>query len=69
MKQFAVVSERGTRGYEAFVPGLPGGVATGRTHDLAGRRIREAIGLRLTATLKALPPVPAPNSWTGAVGV
>lgn len=69
MKRYAVVFERAARGYAAFVPDLPGCVATGRTRELVERRIREAIELHLAGMLEARLPVPEPSSWTGAVEV
>ena len=67
MKQHAVVFERAARGYAAFVPDLPGCVATGRTSELVERRIREAIELHRAGMREAGLRVPEPSTWTGAV--
>lgn len=69
MKRYAVVFERAVRGYAAFVPDLPGCVATGRTRELVERRIREAIELHLAAMRAAQLAIPEPSAWTGAVEV
>ncbi|MBF8290382.1 MAG: hypothetical protein HW391_1350 [Chloroflexi bacterium] len=69
MKRYAVVFERAAHGYAAFVPDLPGCVATGRTRELVERRIRGAIELHLAGMRAARIPVPDPSSWTGAVEV
>ena len=45
--RYAVVVEKAEGNYSAYVPDLPGCVATGATPDEAGRRIREAIRLHL----------------------
>jgi predicted RNase H-like HicB family nuclease len=69
VKRFVVVFERAPRGYAAFVPDLPGCVATGRTRELVERRIREAIELHLDGMRTAHLPVPEPSSWAEAVEV
>lgn len=47
--KYAVVYEQAPRNWTAYVPDLPGCVATGRTRADVQRRIREAIGLHLDA--------------------
>jgi predicted RNase H-like HicB family nuclease len=69
MKRYAVVFERAPRGFGAFVPDLPGCVATGRTREVVERRIREAIELHLAGMQAARLPIPEPSAWTGAVEV
>ena len=45
--KYAVVYEEAPHNWAAYVPDLPGCVATGRTRAEVQRRIREAIGLHL----------------------
>lgn len=47
--KYAVVYEEAPHNWAAYVPDLPGCVATGRTRTEVQRRIREAIGLHLEA--------------------
>jgi predicted RNase H-like HicB family nuclease len=47
--KYAVVYEQAPHNWAAYVPDLPGCVATGRTRAVVQRRIREAIGLHLDA--------------------
>lgn len=47
--KYAVVYEQAPRNWAAYVPDLPGCIATGRTRTEVQRRIREAIGLHLAA--------------------
>jgi predicted RNase H-like HicB family nuclease len=47
--KYAVVYEEAPHNWAAYVPDLPGCVATGRTRAEVQRRIREAIGLHLDA--------------------
>jgi predicted RNase H-like HicB family nuclease len=46
--RYAIVVERGVNNYSAYVPDLPGCVATGATVEETERLIREAIELHLT---------------------
>ena len=45
--RYAVVIEKAKSNYSAYVPDLPGCVATGRTADAAEKNIRAAIRLHL----------------------
>lgn len=47
--KYAVVYEQALHNWAAYVPDLPGCVATGHTRADVQRRIREAIGLHLDA--------------------
>jgi predicted RNase H-like HicB family nuclease len=47
--KYAVVYEQAPHNWAAYVPDLPGCVATGRTRAEVQRRIREAIALHLEA--------------------
>ena len=49
---FDVVLEKGPCNWSAFVPSLPGCVATGATDDEVKRVLQEAIGLHLSALRK-----------------
>ena len=47
--KYAVVYEQAPRNWAAYVPDLPGCIATGRTRTEVQHRIREAFGLHLDA--------------------
>jgi predicted RNase H-like HicB family nuclease len=47
MKQYTVIYESGQRNWSAYVPDLPGCIATGKTRPLAEQQIREAIELHI----------------------
>ena len=65
--RYVVVYERTRRNYSAYVPDLPGCVATGRTRAEVERRIREAIRLQIDGLRDADQPVPEPSPWTETV--
>jgi predicted RNase H-like HicB family nuclease len=62
MKKYAIVVERAERNYAAYVPDLPGCVATGATVEEAEALLREAIEVHVTGLREDGLPVPAPSS-------
>lgn len=69
MKMYAVVFEAAGTNFAAYVPDLPGCIATGRTREEVERNIEEAVefhveGLRLKGF-----PVPEPSAWSTTVAV
>ncbi len=67
MREFAVLYERGDRNWSAYVPDLPGCVATGRTREEIEQRIREAITFHIEGLLMDGEPVPEPTVEAGSV--
>jgi predicted RNase H-like HicB family nuclease len=62
MKKYAVVIERGSTSYGAYVPDLPGCIAVGRTRNEVERLIAEAISLHIESLVEHGDPVPEPSS-------
>ena len=62
MKKYAVVIERAGNNYSAYVPDLPGCVATGATPDDVERLIAEAIEFHLEGMRLVGEPVPEPTT-------
>ena len=62
MKRYAIVIEKAPSNYAAYVPDLPGCVATGDTVAETRTRLREAIGLHLEGMRKVGLPVLEPAS-------
>ena len=62
MKQYAIVIEKAGSNYSAYVPDLPGCVATGATSAVAEQLIREAIELHLEGMREDGEPIPEPSS-------
>ena len=58
--KYVVLIERGTTGYGAYVPDLPGCVAAAATEDEVRGLIREAIALHLEGMREDGAPVPPP---------
>jgi predicted RNase H-like HicB family nuclease len=62
MKKYAIVVERAERNYAAYVPDLPGCVATGETVQEVEELLREAIALHVAGLREDGLPVPEPSS-------
>lgn len=60
--RYAIVIEKGERNFSAYVPDLPGCIATGKTLDEVKKNMSEAIELHLQGLEEDGLPVPEPNS-------
>lgn len=60
--RYAIVIENAGPNFSAYVPDLPGCVATGVTVDEVQREIREAIELHLEGMREDGDPIPPPSS-------
>ena len=69
MRRYAVVIEKAPGNYSAYVPDLPGCVATGATVEEVEREIREAIEFHLEGLRDAGEPIPEPTSRMAYVEV
>ena len=67
--RYAVVIEKAIDNFSAYVPDLPGCVATGATPDEAERLIREAIEAHLSGLLEDGATIPQPSSRVDYVEV
>lgn len=60
--RYAIVVEKAGNNYSAYVPDLPGCVATGSTIEETERDIREAIELHIEGMMEDGLPIPQPTS-------
>jgi predicted RNase H-like HicB family nuclease len=60
--RFAIVIENAGSNFSAYVPDLPGCVATGSSVDEVEREIREAIELHIEGMREDGDPIPPPSS-------
>jgi len=60
--RYAIVIEKAKRNYAAYVPDLPGCVATGRTLAEVHREIRQAIRFHIEGLREDGLPIPKPAS-------
>jgi predicted RNase H-like HicB family nuclease len=61
VKRYAIVVEQAAGNYAAYVPDLPGCVATGETVQATERLLREAIELHVAGLREDGLPVPEPS--------
>ena len=67
--RYAIVIEKGERNYSAYVPDLPGCIATGATPDEVKSEIRDAIELHLEGMREDGEAFPLPTSRVDVVEV
>jgi predicted RNase H-like HicB family nuclease len=67
--RYAVVIERAASNYSAYVPDLPGCIATGETFEEAEAEIRAAIEFHLDGLREDGLPIPSPTSQVEYVEV
>jgi predicted RNase H-like HicB family nuclease len=67
--RYAIVIEQAAANYSAYVPDLPGCVATGSTIEEVEERIREAIAFHLAGLREDGSPVPPPRSHVEYVDI
>jgi predicted RNase H-like HicB family nuclease len=67
--RYAIVIENAGGNFSAYVPDLPGCVATGATPEEAEQGIREAIAFHLAGLREDGLPIPAPSSRVNYVEV
>jgi predicted RNase H-like HicB family nuclease len=67
--RYAVVIEKAATNYSAYVPDLPGCVATGATVEETEQLIREAIEFHLSGLRDDGVPIPPPSSQVDYVDV
>ncbi len=60
--RYAIVIERAGANYSAYVPDLPGCIATGATQAEVEALLREAIELHLAGMREDEQPIPEPSS-------
>ena len=62
MKRYAIVVEKANANYSAYVPDLPGCVATGQTREETEQRLREAIEIHVQGLREDGLEAPEPSS-------
>lgn len=67
--KYVVVYEKSATGWAAYVPDLPGVIATGRTKEQTQQLIREGIELHLEGLREDNLPIPEPSASTEVVSV
>ncbi|WP_018934851.1 type II toxin-antitoxin system HicB family antitoxin [Thioalkalivibrio sp. ALJ24] len=69
MKQYTVIIQQGDGGWGAYVPDLPGCIATGDSREEVMAAIREAITMHLEALHDEGEPIPEPHHSSETVRI
>jgi predicted RNase H-like HicB family nuclease len=69
MMRYSVIYEPGESNWSAYVPDLPGCIATAKTREQLEQRIREAIEFHIEGLRSHGEPVPPPAIEVGTVAV
>ena len=67
--QYTILIEQSPRNYSAYVPDLPGCVATGATREEAVREMCRAIAFHIESLREHNEPVPEPRCTAAVVDV
>lgn len=67
--RYAIVIEKAENNFAAYVPDLPGCVATGKTVKETEQQIREAIEFHIRGLREDGLPIPAPSSQVDYVEI
>ena len=62
LMKWVVIIEKTKTGFSAYLPDLPGCVATGKTKAQVRRRIHEAVEIHLKSLIEDGDPIPKPSS-------
>lgn len=63
MSKYVVLFEKSGTGFGAYIPDLPGCVATGRTREETRERIAQAMEMHLAAMREDGDPIPEPSHY------
>ena len=69
MKKYLIIYEKTRNNYSAYLPDLPGCIATGKTRSEVEKNIREAIALHIKGMKEDGIIPPEPKSYTELVEV
>ncbi len=67
--KYTVAFEQTPNNWSAYVPDMPGCVATGGTREETELLMREAIGLHIEGLREDDEPIPEPGTWTATTEV
>jgi predicted RNase H-like HicB family nuclease len=69
MKEYTVIYEQGPRNWSAYVPDLPGCIATGKSFEQTEANMQKAIQMHITAMRRDGDPIPEPTTRASTVAV
>ena len=67
--KYAILIEKGSHNYSAYIPDVPGCVATGTTLEEVKQQIQEALEFHLEGLIEDGEPIPEPTTFCDYVKV
>ncbi len=69
MSRFLIIIEKGNRNYSAYVPDLPGCIATGKTLEEVKANMRQAIKMHIQGMIEDHEPIPVSDTLAEYVDI
>ena len=69
VRKYAVIIEQGPRNYSAYIPDLPGCIATGKALNTVRQNIKDAIQFHIDGLREDGVPIPEPSSVAESVEI
>ena len=69
MRRFLIIIEQGSHNYSAYVPDLPGCIATGKTVEEVKANMREAIKMHLEGMIEDQESIPSSQTMAEYIDV
>ncbi len=69
MRRFLIIIEQGSHNYSAYVPDLPGCIATGKTVEEVKANMREAIRMHLQGMIEDQEAIPSSQTMAEYVDI
>jgi predicted RNase H-like HicB family nuclease len=69
MRRFLIIIEQGSHNYSAYVPDLPGCIATGKTLEEVKANMREAIRMHIQGMIEDQESIPASQTLAEYVDI
>ena len=67
MKKYLIIIEKTETGYSAYVPDLPGCIATGKTKSIVEKNIYDAIQFHMEGLKELHLPIPTNKTEAGSI--
>jgi len=67
MRKYLIIIEKTQTGYSAYVPDLPGCIATGRTKEMVEKSIYDAIRFHMEGLKESNIPIPINKTEAGNI--
>ncbi|MCX6258987.1 MAG: type II toxin-antitoxin system HicB family antitoxin [Bacteroidia bacterium] len=67
MRKYLIIIEKTETGYSAYVPDLPGCIATGKTKEMVEKHIYDSIRFHMEGLIESKLPIPINKTEAGNI--